>query len=405
VTATKLQPFGVTIFAEMSRLAEEHHALNLGQGFPDFDGPAGIIDAAVAAMRAGENQYARSRGHVRLVRAIAETRARLYGLAYDPLTEVVVFSGATEGIAAALLGLLDPGDEVILIEPFYDSYPACLAMAGAVPRYLTLRFPDFALDLDELRRLITDRTRLIVLNTPHNPTGKVFTRAELEGIAALCRERDLWVLADEVYEHLTFDGATHVPMATLPGMRERTLTLGSTGKTFSLTGWKIGWATGPRALVDAAQAAHQFVTYATATPLQVAMAEALTRYTGDYLAAFQAEYAERRAFLLGALTAAGFRVAAPAGTYFILADFTPLFDGPAGRLRPAPALDDRSFARWLVAEHGVACIPSSVFYAARPEEGRRLVRFAFCKRMETLRQSAARLAALRPAARAGAGAP
>jgi N-succinyldiaminopimelate aminotransferase len=379
------RPFGVTIFAEMSRLAEEHRAINLGQGFPDFDGPPAIIEAAIRAMRQGENQYARSRGHLKLVTAIAESRARLYGLRYDPLTEVIVFSGATEGIASSLLGLLDPGDEVILFEPFYDSYPACIALAGAVPRFLTLRFPDFTLDGDELRRQCTDRTRLIVLNTPHNPTGKVFSPAELETIAAVCRERNLLVMADEVYEHVTFDGAPHVPIATLEGMRERTLTISSTGQSFSLTGWKIGWATGPRHLVDAAQAAHQFVTYATATPLQVAMAEALTTLTdAEHLAAFRAEYDQRRRFLLSALEGAGFAVARPLGTYFIVADFTRLFEG-----------DDRAFARWLIAEHGIACIPPSVFYAAHPEEGRRLARFAFCKRMETLRQAAERLERLR----------
>jgi N-succinyldiaminopimelate aminotransferase len=387
MTATRLRPFGATIFAEMTRLAQERGALNLSQGFPDFDGPAEIIDAAVAAMRGGENQYARSRGHLALVRAIAASRRRHYGLDYDPETEVMVCSGATEGIAAALLGLLDPGDEVILIEPFYDSYPACLALAGAVPRYLTLRFPDFALDLDALRRLITPRTRLLVLNSPHNPTGKVFTRAELGALATLCCEHDLRVLTDEVYEHLTYDDAEHVPLATLPGMRERTLTLSSTGKTFSFTGWKVGWAVGPRPLVDAAQAAHQFLTFATATPLQVAMAHALEHCAGPYLAELRREYTARRDLLVTALGAAGLAVAVPRGTYFVRADFRRVFAG-----------DDRAFVRWLVDEHGVAAIPPSVFYAAAPEEGRHLVRFAFCKRRETLAAAAARLERLAPAA-------
>jgi N-succinyldiaminopimelate aminotransferase len=385
VISSKLRPFGVTIFAEMTALALEHGAINLSQGFPDFDGPTGIIDAAVAAMRAGENQYARSRGHLQLVRAIAESRRRLYGLEYDPETEVTVCSGCTEAIAASLIGLLEPGDEVILLEPFYDGYPAGLALAGAVPRYLTLRFPDFAVDLDALRRLITTRTRLLVLNTPHNPTGKVFTRAELEGIAAICREHDVRVLADEVYEHLTYDDAVHVPMASLPGMRERTLTLSSTGKTFSFTGWKIGWAAGPRDMVDAAQAAHQYLTFAVATPFQVAMAHALAHYTGDYLHELRREYAARRAVLVDALRAGGLEVAVPRGTYFVVADFRRVFDG-----------DDREFVRWLIAEHGVAAIPPSVFYAADPEEGRHLVRFAFCKRAATLRAAAARLRELRP---------
>jgi N-succinyldiaminopimelate aminotransferase len=385
VISSRLRPFGVTIFTEMTRLAQEHGSINLSQGFPDFDGPADIIDAAVAAMRAGENQYARSRGHPQLVHAIAASRRRLYGLEYDPETEVTVCSGATEAIAASLLGLLEPGDEVILIEPFYDSYPACLALAGAVPRYLTLRFPEFAVDLDALRRLITPRTRLLVINTPHNPTGKVFTRAELEGIAALCQEHDLRVLTDEVYEHLTYDDAVHVPLASLPGMRERTLTLSSTGKTFSLTGWKIGWAAGPRDMVDSTQAAHQFLTFATATPLQVAMAHALEHFTGTYLTELRREYGERRAVLLHALRAAGLEVAVPRGTYFVVADFRRVFDG-----------EDREFVRWLIAEHGVAAIPLSVFYAAAPAEGRHLVRFAFCKRQETLRAAATRLRGLRP---------
>ncbi|MBI5507320.1 MAG: aminotransferase class I/II-fold pyridoxal phosphate-dependent enzyme [Deltaproteobacteria bacterium] len=386
MVATRLRPFGASVFAEMTELANRHQAINLSQGFPDFDGPAEIFDAALAAMRAGANQYARSRGHLELVRAISETRAQLYGLSYDPETEVVVFSGATEGILSSLLGLLNPGDEVILIEPFYDSYPVCVTLAGAVPRYVTLKFPDFALDVAELERQITKRTRVLVLNTPHNPTGKVFTPAELGAVADLCVRHDLVVLADEVYEHLTFDGRRHLPIATVPGMRERTLTLSSTGKTFSLTGWKVGWATGPQRLVDAAQAAHQFVTFATATPFQVAMATALRRFIlgGDYLADFQRQYAARRDFLVRALTNAGFAVAIPAGTYFIVADFSRL-----------SSEDDQTFARRLVTEHGVATIPPGAFYAAHPEEGRRLLRFAFCKRLETLEAAAARLRALR----------
>ncbi len=378
----KLRPFGTTIFAEMTALALEHGAINLSQGYPDFEGPAAIVEAAVAALRSGENQYARSRGHPALVQSIAESRERLYGLRYDPQEEVIVFSGATEGIASSMLGLLNPGDGVVLFEPFYDSYPACAALAGAVPSFVTLRFPDFALDLDELRSAVGERTRLIVLNSPHNPTGKVFTREELEGIAEVAAENDLIVLADEVYEHLTFDDATHLPIARLPGMKERTLTLSSTGKTFSLTGWKIGWGTGPRSLIDAAQAAHQFLTYAVATPLQRAMAHALDTFARPgFIREFRREYTRRRDFLLGVLRRAGFTVAVPRGAYFVLADFTALFDG-----------DDREFTRWLTTRHGVAAIPPSAFYAIHPEEGRRLVRFAFCKKMETLGEAARRLA-------------
>jgi N-succinyldiaminopimelate aminotransferase len=382
--ATKLRPFGTTIFAEMTALAQQHGAINLAQGFPDFEGPSEIVEAAVKALRSGDNQYARSRGHPELVRAIADTQKDLYGLEYDPMEEVVVFSGATEGIAASMLGLLNPGDEVILLEPFYDSYPPGLALSGAVPRYLTLRAPDFALDGDALRALVNGRTRMIVLNTPMNPTGKVFTAEELEIIAALCREHDLIALTDEVYEHLVFDNARHIPLASLEGMRERTLTLSSAGKTFSFTGWKIGWGTGPRALIDGAQAAHQFITYAIATPLQVAVAFALRNYTEDFRSEFRAEYTARRDYLVSALESAGFSVSVPQGTYFIMAGFQELFSG-----------DDRAFAYWLTENHGVVSLPPSSFYHSDVEEGRRLTRFAFCKRMETLEAAAEHLGNIR----------
>jgi N-succinyldiaminopimelate aminotransferase len=378
--AEKLIPFGTTVFAEMTALAQRHDAINLAQGFPDFEGPPEIVEAAVQALRSGDNQYARSRGHPVLVEAIAEAQRRNYGLCYDPMEEVVVFNGATEGIAASLLGILNPGDEVILFEPFYDSYPPCLAMAHAVPRFVTLRFPDFALDEDALRAVVNQRTRMILLNTPMNPTGKVFSREELEVIAAVCLEHDLVVLTDEVYEHLIFDDAVHLPLASLPGMRERTLTLSSAGKTYSFTGWKIGWATGPRGLVNGAQAAHQFLNYTIATPLQTAVAYALTHHTEQYLAGFRAEYTARRDFLVTTLKEAGFQVTLPQGTYFILAGFRDLFPG-----------DDWAFAKWLTTEHGVSVIPPSAFYQAEAEEGRSLARFAFCKRMETLEKAAERL--------------
>jgi N-succinyldiaminopimelate aminotransferase len=378
--AEKLIPFGTTVFAEMTALAREHGAINLAQGFPDFEGPPQIVEAAVRALRSGDNQYARFRGHPVLVEAIAKAQKKYYGLEYDPMEEVLIFNGATEGISASLIGLLNPADEVILFEPFYDSYPPCLAMAEAVPRFVTLRFPDFALDEDALRAAVTPRTRMIVLNTPMNPTGKVFTREELEIIAAVCQEHDLVALTDEVYEHLTFDDAVHIPLATLPGMRERTLTLSSAGKTYSFTGWKIGWGTGPRELVNGAEAAHQFLNYTIATPLQAAVAYALTHHTHDYLASFRAEYTARRDFLVAALAEAGFNVVRPQGTYFILASFREIFSG-----------DDWAFARWLTKEHGVSVIPPSAFYQADAEEGRSLARFAFCKRMETLEQAADRL--------------
>lgn len=382
--AERLIPFGTTVFAEMTALADKHDAINLAQGFPDFEGPPEIVEAAVRAIRSGDNQYARSRGHPPLVEAIAEAQERFYGLEYDPMDEVVVFNGATEGISASMLGILNPGDEVVLFEPFYDSYAPCLALAGATPRYVTLRTPDFALDEGALRALVNEHTRMIVLNTPMNPTGKVFTREELEIIAGVCIEHDLVVLTDEVYEHLTFDDAVHLPLAGLPGMRERTLTLSSAGKTYSFTGWKIGWATGPKELVDGAQAAHQFLNYTIATPLQTAVAYALRNHAGEYLTEFKREYTARRDFLASALQGAGFDVMMPRGTYFILADFTPVFEG-----------DDWDFARWLTAEHGVAAIPPSAFYQADAAEGRRLARFAFCKRMETLERAAERLGKIR----------
>lgn len=379
-TSEKLRPFGTSIFSEMTRLAQEHGAINLSQGFPDFDGPPEIVDAVVSALREGHNQYARSMGHPELVTALAERQARLYGTAYDPLTEVLVTSGATEAIASSLLGLLDPGDEVILIEPFYDSYPACLAMARAVPKYLTLRFPDFALDVDALKALIGPRTRAILVNSPHNPSGKVFSPAEQQAIAELAVAHDLWVISDEVYEHLTYDGARHVPLASLPGMRERTLTISSAGKTFSFTGWKVGWLLGPAPMIAAVQAAHQFITFATSTPMQVGLARTLRALPDSFYTTLAAEYLARRDTMLAVLREVGFDVAVPRGTYFIVAGFGALDAG-----------DDRSFAKRLITEVGVATIPPSVFYAARPEEGRKLLRFAFCKKDSTLAAASARL--------------
>jgi len=384
VISDKLKPFGTTIFSEMTKLAQEHGAINLAQGFPDFEGPRAIVEAAQRALDSGENQYARSLGHPALVQALADKYRTLAGLDFDPLREVVVFAGATEGIASSLLGLLNPGDEVVLFEPFYDSYPAAVAFAGATPRFCTLRFPDFALDERELSQLFNDKTKLILLNSPHNPTGKVFTRAELEVVARLCRDHDVVAVTDEVYEHITYDGVQTVALASLPGMRERTLTLSSTGKSFSLTGWKIGWGVGAAPLVAAAQAAHQFVTFSVATPLQVAMAFALREFQQSYFAQLQREYAERRDFLVNELRAAGFDVSVPKGAYFVLADFTKRF--PTAQFG-----DDRAVAKLLVEKHGIAAIPPSVFYKQSPEEGRRLLRFAFCKKMETLEKAAARL--------------
>ncbi|MBI3072976.1 MAG: aminotransferase class I/II-fold pyridoxal phosphate-dependent enzyme [Deltaproteobacteria bacterium] len=382
--SAKLAPFGTTIFSEMTRLANAHGAINLAQGFPDFDGPPAMIDAAARALHDGHNQYTRSMGHPKLVEAIRRFIERTYGLAYDPETEIAVTSGCTEAIATSLIGLLNPGETVLLFEPFYDSYPASVAMAGATARYVTLRHPDFALDESALARVWDASVRVVLVNNPHNPSGKVFTRAELELVANFARRHDTIVVSDEVYENLTYDGAPHNPIASLPDMRKRTLTLSSAGKTFSCTGWKVGWVTGPASLVAATQAAHQFTTFCTPPAFQIAVAAALDAADAAFLATYRAEYTARRDFLLAALQASGFCPIRPRGTYFILADYSALSHD-----------DDLTFARRLVTEIGVAAVPPSVFYAADKTEGRRLLRFAFCKRPETLDAAAERLNKLR----------
>lgn len=375
--AQRLRPFGGTVFAEMTRLAKQFGAINLGQGAPDFDGPEFVKSAAHRAIDAGHAQYARMMGVQELNAAIAERCAREQGRPIDPESEVTVTCGCTEAIAAAMLGLVEPGDEVLAIEPFYDSYPAAVAMAGGRLRSVVLRAPHFALDLEALREAVGPATRFLLVNTPHNPTGRVFTDAESQGIAALCRERDLICISDEVYERLVFEG-THRPLASLPGMAERTITLSSLGKTYSLTGWKIGWAVAPAHLTAGVRAAHQFLTFAAATPLQHAAADAL-RCGGEYDRLFLQEYRRRRDLLVGGLRRAGFVVYPPQGTYFVLADHTPFGFN-----------DDRSFCRWLVETVGVAAIPPGSFYS-RPQEGAKLVRFAFCKREETIAAAVERL--------------
>ncbi|UQX01834.1 pyridoxal phosphate-dependent aminotransferase [Streptomyces sp. RerS4] len=379
----RLAPFGTTIFAEMSALAARTGSINLGQGFPDTDGPAEIAEAAVRAIRDGRgNQYPPGPGVPELRTAIAAHQERFHGLSYDPDTEVLVTAGATEAIAAALLGLLEPGDEVIALEPYYDSYAACIAMAGAHRVPLTLRAPHFRPDLDALRDAITPRTRLLLLNTPHNPTGTVLTREELAVIAELAIERDLLVVTDEVYEHLVFEGA-HVPLASLPGMRERTVTISSAGKTFSFTGWKVGWVTAPPALVGAVRSAKQFLTYVSSGPFQYAVAEALA-LPDAYYEDFRQDLAAKRDLLAGGLEAAGFDVFRPQGTYFITTDIAPLGEK-----------DGLAFCRALPERCGVVAIPNQVFYDD-PTAGATQVRWAFCKRPEILHQAVARLARLRP---------
>ncbi|MFE2261893.1 pyridoxal phosphate-dependent aminotransferase [Streptomyces griseosporeus] len=381
----RLAEFGTTIFAEMSALALSTGSINLGQGFPDTDGPEEVREAAVRALRDGRgNQYPPGPGIPELRTAIAAHQQRRYGLAYDPDTEVLVTAGATEAIAAALLGLLEPGDEVVALEPYYDSYAACIAMAGGrrVPVTLRPREGAFRLDLDELRAAVTDRTRLLLINTPHNPTGTVLTREELTAIAALAVERDLLVVTDEVYEHLVFDDVEHVPLASLPGMRERTVTIGSAGKTFSFTGWKVGWVTAAPGLVAAVRSAKQFLTYVSSGPFQYAVAEALA-LPESYFTAFREDMRAKRDLLAAGLAEAGFEVFRTAGTYFITTDIRPLGES-----------DGIAFCRALPERAGVVAIPNAVFYDHR-EAGAPFVRFAFCKRLEVLEEAARRLAKLR----------
>ncbi|MFD8608873.1 pyridoxal phosphate-dependent aminotransferase [Streptomyces sp. NPDC059631] len=377
----RLAEFGTTVFAEMSALAAATGSINLGQGFPDTDGPEEIREAAVRALRDGRgNQYPPGPGVPELRTAVAAHQLRRYGLSYDPDTEVLVTAGATEAIAAALLGLLEPGDEVVALEPYYDSYAACIAMAGGRRVPVTLRPHDgaFRLDLDELRAAVTDRTRLLLINTPHNPTGTVLTREELTAVAELAVERDLLVITDEVYEHLVYDDAVHIPLATLPGMRERTVTIGSAGKTFSFTGWKVGWITAAPGLVTAVRSAKQFLTYVASGPFQYAVAEALA-LPESFFTGFRAEMLARRDVLTAGLTKAGFTVFRPAGTYFVTTDIRPLGES-----------DGFAFCRALPERAGVVAIPNAVFYDHR-DEGAPFVRFAFCKQVPVLQEAAERL--------------
>ncbi|GAA1988317.1 pyridoxal phosphate-dependent aminotransferase [Kitasatospora viridis] len=394
----RLSGFGTTIFAEMSELAAATGAINLGQGFPDTDGPAEVREAVVRALRDGRgNQYPPAAGVPELRTAVSAHQEHWYGLSYDPDGEVLVTAGATEGIAAALLALLEPGDEVITLEPYYDSYAAGIAMSGATRVTVPLR-PDgqrFTLDLAELRAAVTPRTRLLLLNTPHNPSGTVLTRGELAEIAELACEHDLLVISDEVYEHLVFDG-DHLPIASFPGMRERTLTVGSAGKTFSFTGWKIGWVTGAEPLVRAVRTAKQYLTYVSGGPFQYALAEAL-RLPDSYFTGFRDDMRAKRELLCAGLRDAGFGVFVPQGTYFVTADIRPLV--AAGVELPSNGPD---FCRALPVSHGVVAIPSAVFYDDK-EAGAPFIRFAFCKRPEVLAETADRLRAPAQSRRVGDG--
>jgi N-succinyldiaminopimelate aminotransferase len=379
-TVTRLRPFGSTIFSEMSELAVKHGAVNLGQGFPDFDGPAAMLKIARAAISDGRNQYPPGRGVPELRTAISHDRAARYGTHYDPDREVLVTVGATEAISAAMLGLLEPGAEVVLIEPYYDSYAASVALAGATRRTATL-VPDgdgFALDLDSLAAAITPRTTLLVVNSPHNPTGAVLRPAELAEIARLAVQHDLLVLTDEVYEHLAYDEHRHVSLSTLPDMRERTVVVSSAAKTFSVTGWKIGWICAPAPLLDAALSAKQFLTFVGGGPFQPAVAYAL-EHEQAWVSDLRKSLSERRIQLSSALSVAGFETKRSEGGYFICADIT--------RLGASNAL---TFCRELPGQLGVAAVPVSVF-ADAADSWNHLVRFAFCKSERTLAEGVSRL--------------
>lgn len=380
--SAKLQGLGTTIFGEMSALAVATDSVNLGQGFPDTDGPRAVLDAAIAAINGGQNQYPPLIGVPTLRTAIAEHQQRFYGISVDPDTEVLVTCGASEALAATLIALLDTGDEVVTFEPTYDMYAACAAMSGATIRPVTLRPPAYAADIDEVRAAINPRTKLILLNTPHNPTGKVFTRHEMIAISELAIEHDLIVVTDEVYEHLIFDSLEHVAMATLPGMRERTITISSGGKTFNTTGWKVGWVVGPPALVTAVRTAKQYLTYVHSGPFQPAIAVGL-RLPDAFFVEIGADLQAKRDRLCAGLAETGFEVFRPSGTYFVTVDIRPLrSDG-----------DGYAFCRDLPHRCGVVAIPNEVFYTDR-RRGRHLVRFAFCKRFEVLDEAVSRLKAL-----------
>jgi N-succinyldiaminopimelate aminotransferase len=378
---TRMQGFGTTIFAEMSELARSTGAINLGQGFPDIDGPNEMLVAAIDAINAGRNQYPPGAGVPELLAAIAEHQRRFYGLVLDPTREVLVTAGATEAIAAVILGLCEPGDEVVTFEPYYDCYAATIALAGGVRRTSVLGFPDFAVDEVSLRAAFSSRTRLVLLNTPHNPTGKVFSQAELELICSLAQEHDAWVVCDEVYEHVVFDGSAHISVATLPAMAERTITISSAGKTFSATGWKVGWLHGPPDAVAAARTVKQFLTYVASGPFQPAVAVALG-LGDDVYRELASSLQDKRDLLCDGLSAAGLQVARPAGTYFVIADAAPL-----------GVSDAVAFCRRMPALCGVVGVPVSVFCDDK-DAARTLVRFAFCKRDEVLHEAVARLATL-----------
>ncbi len=380
IGAARIQQFRETVFAEMSALSAQYGAVNLGQGFPDFAAPDFVKEAAKRAIDADHNQYAHPHGVLALREAVAADWGNRFGVEIDPVRQVTVTSGATEAIFDIIQALLDPGDELVVFEPFYDSYPASVTMAGGVMKAVRLQAPDWTFEPGDLEAAVSPRTRAILLNTPHNPTGKVFSREDLELIADVAQRHDLLVITDEVYDRIVFDGVEHIPIATLPGMWERTLTLNSVGKTFSVTGWKVGYAIGPESLVGALRSVHQWVTFATATPFQVAMAEAMVVAEGNgYYQHLTEAYTERRTILEAALSDAGLPVLYTAGSYFLMASFAEW-----------GVHTDVEFSRFLITEIGVTPIPPSAFYVD-PATAPQLVRFCFAKELSTLREAGQRL--------------
>ena len=384
IIANRVATFGTTIFTEINTLAQQHNALNLGQGKPDFDTPPNIVEQLVRALYAGKyNQYAPGPGSVNLRTAVAQHTERFYGLSINPMQEVIITAGATEGILAAILGLVDAGDEVIIIEPFYDSYLPGIIMANATPVFVSLHAPDWTFDEQELRAAFTNKTRALILNTPHNPTGRVFTHEELTLIANLCLEHDVTVISDEVYEHLLFDDAQHIPIATLPGMFDHCVTVSSAGKLFSATGWKVGWVYGDAELIEGIDRAHQFITFAVHHPTQEAIAYALNQSDSYYLD-FRTMYQRKRDILQNALHRSGLHSITPQGTYFVMTDYTQVFNGTP-----------LEFTRHLIQHIGIACIPPESFYSQQHVAlANGYVRFAFCKSDEMLQQVDERLTKL-----------
>lgn len=376
--AQRVQSFGTTIFTEMTALATQHQAVNLGQGFPDFPAPAFLKEAAVSAIEGEVNQYAPGNGRFNLREAIAHKMAAHYGLGVDPTSQINVVHGATEAIFATILGLVNPGEEVILIEPYYDSYVPSVQFAGGNPKFYTLRPPNWQIDPAALTALFSHNTKLILINTPHNPTGKVYTQEELALIARLCQEHDVIAVVDEVYEHMVYNGRSHLSLAAFPGMAERTVTISSLGKSFSVTGWKVGWTVANPELTKAIFRAHQFITFCGAAPLQEAAVTAL-QAPAAYYQELTAMYQAKRDFLAQVLQTSGLKPILPDGTYFILCDISHL-----------GFKDDVTFCRFLTTEIGVAAIPPSAFYQ-NTADGAGLARFAFCKSQETLEKAAERL--------------